>query len=151
MKTLHAAAVMASLALAACNSQPAEEAAPEQDAAAQSAPIPPTPSPIADEIPTSMQGKWGMTPADCEIGRSDAKGLMTVGPTTLEFYESRGELRNIESRGENSLHAEFAFTGEGMEWTRDMTLETLAGDTELVRTETGDDASSEPFRYSKCG
>src|SRR5215212_795465 len=46
------------------------------------------PAPAAT-IPAALQGRWGLSPADCMPGRSDAKGLLIISPGELRFYESR--------------------------------------------------------------
>ena len=87
-------------ALAACNDSPSETAqAPPRDAAETAAPAPPetaSPSPAASTIPAVIQGRWGLTDADCEPGRDDAKGLLTITANELDFYESVGTLDDIK-------------------------------------------------------
>ena len=111
----------------------------------------PTESAAATAIPTAMQGRWGLVAADCEPGRADAKGLLTIGAGKLEFYESVGTLDEIEESAPNSLRASFDFEGEGMEWEREMLLELADDGAVLVRREYGQDAAPGPLRYTKCG
>jgi hypothetical protein len=151
--------VPAVLALAACNdgTQNAEVSDAQATATADDAPAdavgPPTDGPAPDAttaaaIPAAMHGRWGLVPADCTTTMGDDKGLMTVEAQTLRFYESRATLEEVLQSSANSLRGQFAFTGEGMEWQREMSLE-LAGDT-LTRREYGEEASTEPLRYTKC-
>ena len=154
------------LALGAC-SQPAsapEPAASEAvQAASSSEPIvaqteqTPSNTPTASTtgipefgIPTSIQGRWGLVPADCTSTRGDAKGLLIVSATTLTFYESRGTLKRIAARSDTRLRATFAFSGEGMTWTRDELLDVQNGGKTLIRREYGDDAAPGPFKYARC-
>jgi hypothetical protein len=97
-----------------------------------------------------LQGRWGLVPADCTSTRGDGKGLLTVSPGSLKFYESVGKLGAIKTRTDTSLRADFAFSGEGMTWTRDETL-SVSGN-KLTRTERGGDepGSGGPFTYTKC-
>ncbi len=104
----------------------------------------------AEAIPVALRGRWGLTANDCDPSRSDNKGLLTVSADRLEFYESVGELGNIEEARAARIRADFAFTGEGMSWERDMALEVQDGGETLIRREYGDDAAPDPFRYSKC-
>lgn len=154
MKTF-ALPLAALIALAACDSgtpnpeaptatQPADIATPEVSGTASA-------SPVASAIPAAIQGRWGMVPADCEPGRSDAKGLLTISPTRLQFYESVGILTDIGEASDSRIRASFAFTGEGMSWQRDETLELQDNGKTLIRREFGGDAAPGPFRYSKCG
>ena len=147
------------LALAACGEAPDDEGAPEASETAMpvepdggigdgAAPLPQeTPE---EGIPQSLQGRWGLTAADCTSTRGDAKGLLTVSATTLTFYESVGRLGAVENRTRNAIRAEFAFTGEGMTWTRDLALEATDGGETLVRREYGEDAAPGPFEYTRC-
>ena len=84
------------------------------------------------------------------LTRADNKGLLTITPTTLKFYESIGVLGAISERTDTRLRAAFAFEGEGMKWNRDMTLDVQDGGKTLIRREYGDDAAPGPFKYSRC-
>lgn len=99
--------------------------------------------PASTKIPESLHGRWGMVPADCTSTRGDAKGLLTVGADTLTFYESRAKLTKVASADPDRFSGAFAFTGEGQEWTRDVTLG-RQGDT-LTREEEG-----QRFTYKRC-
>jgi hypothetical protein len=155
----------AALALAACQDAPSEETDPMGAESDIAMPVEPDggigdgatpPAGMANgsdvtQIPAAFQGRWGMNANDCDPAQADiAKGLMEVSATQLTFYESVGTLDDVETSGPTSLSAEFDFTGEGMEWERDMTM-TLEddGDT-LIRRESGEDAMPGPQRYTKC-
>lgn len=104
----------------------------------------PVPEPgAAVSIPAQYRGRWGMVAADCEPGRSDAKGLMTIDATTLRFYESRATLKEQRPAIATSFSGLFAFTGEGQSWQKVQTL-TRTGDT-LKRA---DDEGS--YTYTRC-
>ena len=150
-KTLLPAA-FAVLALAACGKSNTDE----PDAAATpgvETPAPPaasdTAAPIA-AIPAALQGRWGMVPADCTSTRGDAKGLLTIDGKTLQFYESVGTLGQVKEHSDTHLRAAFAFTGEGMSWTREEMLDVKDNGKTLVRQEYGEDAQPGPLQYSKC-
>lgn len=100
-------------------------------------------------IPMIFRGSWGMNAADC-AGGAAAKGLLEIDADTVTFYESVGTLGETVSVKPGSLQAVFAFEGEGMEWTREMQLETANDGTELLRRELGDGAMPGEFRYRKC-
>jgi hypothetical protein len=76
--------------------------------------------------------------------------LLEIDATTLRFYESRGTLGDIDKRGVDAIAAEFAFTGEGQTWSRDMTLSLENGGKTLVRRESGEGAAAEPLTYTRC-
>jgi hypothetical protein len=149
-------ALAAALALAAC----APEAPDEQDRA-ERAPIAPAggTDPVAVElaadatgsgIPRALQGRWGLVPADCEPGRADAKGLLVIEDDSLEFYESMAELRQVDERSAGRIRADFAFTGEGISWQREMELVTRDRGETMVRREFGAEAMPEPLEYARC-
>jgi hypothetical protein len=154
----HPIAALAALSLAACN----DTSAPAPPPTASETEVPPREarSPIeppsqgettaAAAIPAAIQGRWGLGPNDCDPSRSDAKGLLTIGPDSLTFYESVGELRDIRERDDSRIRASFAFTGEGMSWTRDEALRVEDGGKALIRQEYGEDGPPGPLRYSRC-
>ena len=99
----------------------------------------------ASRIPAAFVGQWGLTPADCMPNRSDAKGLLTITPGELQFYESRAvPTADVQTDG-SSLSGNFAFTGEGQSWVKYEALK--ANKQVLVRTETDPRAS---LTYAKC-
>ena len=104
-----------------------------------------TATPTQRAIPAALQGRWGMTPADCTSTRGDAKGLLVISETSLRFYESTATpARNVKTAAD-MLSADFDFTGEGQSWTK---FETLKIDADkLIRTESSPMAS---FTYVRC-
>ena len=145
------------LALAGCQ-QKAADPDPETSQPALPVEVSTAPAPAASStagipeggIPVALQGNWGMVPGDCTSTRGDNKGLLRITATTLQFYESLARLGGIKARKENSLTADFEFSGEGMTWNREETL-TVSGQT-LTRTERGSDepGTGGPFTYTKC-
>ena len=121
---------------------PAPSATGEPRGATTPAEAAPTPS---AKIPAALQGRWGLTPADCMPGRSDAKGLLTITADDLRFYESRAVPAEQVDGDANSMDGNFAFTGEGQSWTKYVALKADKG--RLTRTETKPTAS---FSYAKC-
>jgi hypothetical protein len=102
------------------------------------------PEPAAT-IPEALQGRWGLTPADCTSTRGDAKGLLTITAGELRFYESRA-IPTADVHGDaTSISGSFDFTGEGQSWTRFQALDLQKQ--KLVRTESNPPAS---FTYAKC-
>lgn len=145
----------AALALAACSSEKAQPPA-EGEGATQAVASPPASEPAvspaqgSQSIPQEVQGRWGMVPADCTTTRGDDKGLLTIGPETLKFYESQGKLGQIAERSDNRIRATFAFTGEGMEWTHDVVLDVKDGGKTLTRQNFGPDAEPGSYTYKRC-
>lgn len=100
-------------------------------------------------IPTAIQGRWGLTAADCTSTKGDAKGLLTIDATTLRFYESLGKLARVRERDASRIVADYKFIGEGMNWDRLMVLDAQGGDT-LIRRDYGEGAAAGPLRYTRC-
>jgi hypothetical protein len=146
-------AALAALPLAACGES--SEAEPRFEEVETVAPAPPrdTASTLPanqQAIPAPLQGRWALTEGDCTAPRGEAKGLLRIGPEELTFYESVGTIADLEEASANGIRGEFSFTGEGMTWERDITLELQDGGQALVRREHGEGAAPDPFRYSKC-
>jgi hypothetical protein len=114
-------------------------APPANAVAANSAPAP------KGSIPELLQGRWGLTPADCTSSLGDAKGLLVVNSSELRFYESRAVPTANADTTTDSIGGDFNFAGEGQTWTRYESLE-LRQD-KLIRTERNPVAS---FSYARC-
>jgi hypothetical protein len=104
----------------------------------------------AEVIPAALRGRWGLVPADCTSTRGDAKGLLTISDTKLDFYESVGTLRDVVESDESRIVADFDFMGEGQTWERRMTLDAQDDGRTLVRRESGADAMPGALRYTRC-
>ena len=94
-------------------------------------------------FPAQYRGRWGMVRADCTSTRGDAKGLITIGDTTVRFYESLANLKEQRPAIATSFSGLFAFTGEGQKWEKVMTF-TRTGNT-LKRAD-----SDGNFTYTRC-
>lgn len=149
-------AAMAALVLVACQERSTTKMAVDDSSAtgttgtgitasntAAAAPLPTT-------IPAPLQGRWGLVLADCTSTKGDAKGLLTIDSTTLKFYESRGTVAKVMGGGVDSFEADYAFTGEGQEWTR---IEKLALVDGKLRRQTVTQEGQEPgvdLTYLRC-
>jgi len=150
------------LTIAACgkrdpvadNANGAALPAPSKDTTPDPAGLPPAnaTTPASDTstepgatIPAALQGRWGLTPADCTSTRGDAKGLLVVTPDRMTFYESHAvPAVGVETDGD-SISGNFDFTGEGQAWSK---YESLKRERDkLTRTETNPAAS---YTYAKC-
>lgn len=110
------------------------------------APAPPAASQPADSpIPAALQGRWGLTPADCTSALGDAKGLLVVNAGELRFYESRAVPSGDVQTSASSISGTFHFSGEGQTWSRYEALKRSAD--KLTRTESNPAAS---YTYAKC-
>jgi predicted small lipoprotein YifL len=143
------------IALAGCGRS---DPVPAPDAAASAAATPAVALPIAApsssspremaSIPAKLQGRWGLVGPDCTGDPAAAKGLMTVRATDLKFYESRGVLGSVVASGAAGLRAHYAFSGEGMTWTREIDL-SLVGD-RLVRRDADGEMKGQTLSYTRC-
>lgn len=129
----------------AADGKPPATPPPAFPAAASPTGAPPPASATAGQIPAGLQGRWGLTPADCTSALGDAKGLLVVTAGELRFYESRAVPSARAQVYGGSISGNFDFTGEGQRWTRYESLK-RSGD-KLTRTETNPAAS---YTYAKC-
>ena len=104
-------------------------------------------APAATAIPAAFHGRWGMVEGDCTSTRGDAKGLINVTGDTITFYESRARLTRVTQNAPENFTGEFAFTGEGQNWTKSQNLKLTGSSNTLVRSESDPDAS---FTYRRC-
>jgi hypothetical protein len=107
-----------------------------------------TPSPhAANALPASFTGKWALVEGDCDPSRGDNKGLMTVEPAKVSFYESRGTIASLQQVGPTQIDLRLSMNGEGQVWSSDETLTLVDEGRTLVR-DTKSPTSSE--RYQRC-
>lgn len=123
---------------------PPDEMTGSGDAEGNAATVPADES-AATVIPAALQGRWGLAPGDCTSTRGDAKGLMVVEADRLRFYESVAHVARLNEARPDSISGDFSFQGEGMEWSRYMTLQVRDG--KLIRTESEPMAS---YTYARC-
>jgi hypothetical protein len=108
-------------------------------------PAPAVPFRPVGNIPPALQGRWALTPRDCTSTLGDAKGLLIINKDELRFYESRAVPAAGAQTTVDSISGDFAFTGEGQQWTKYEAFELRDG--KLVRTERDPIAS---FTYAPC-
>jgi hypothetical protein len=142
--------MVAALLLVAACSEPAENVPAIENAAGNASvgdprPISQPSGAALDELPAIFRGRWGLLPADCEVGRSDNKGLFTVEPKALVFYESRGVPAKVTQTSPTTVSMDVAFTGEGQTWRKTVRLE--AREDVLVREE---DDPRLSLTYRRC-
>ncbi len=144
--------------LAACSG---ETAAPEPTGTGATTPatsLATEPAPVAtgpnaaptNQIPVALQGRWGLVPGDCTTTRGDDKGLLTVSASNLRHYESVGKLRGVSRATANSISGTFDYTGEGMNWTREVTLSAQNDGKSLDFRDTGSDGPPGHRTYTRC-
>lgn len=107
----------------------------------------PPSTPASHAIPVPFQGRWGLVPGDCGPDASIAKGLMVVDGGSLRFYESVAKPVTVATPTPTQMEGRFAFSGEGQQWNRDMSLRLEGAGDQLVRTERDPTAT---YRYKRC-
>jgi hypothetical protein len=123
-------------------------AANSTDASLKGLPVPqPSAHALAYEIPVSFVGRWGMAPGDCDPDNMANKGLLTISPDKLVFYESKGIVNKIAKHSPYDITLELDMTGEGQSWTSTTHLVLDAASTQLVRSEATSPAT---YRYQRC-
>lgn len=101
-------------------------------------------------IPSALHGRWALKPDDCAQAGGLATGVLTITAKSMRFYETVAEPAKVLQQTPTLIRAQFAFSGEGVSWDREQSLELTGGNDTLVRQEYGMDAPTEPFTYSKC-
>ena len=164
-----ASAALIALALTACNRNPTDNIAIDNDAASPTAngvlPADAATQPDArtmnaenaaasatgsNLIPTAFRGRWGLAPADCTSTKGDAKGLLTIADTRLTFYESKGTFVKMLGATATSFDARYSFMGEGQTWKRTERLKLVDG---KLQRRTDAEPGQEPpvnLTYSRC-
>lgn len=122
---------------------PPDETVTNEVSASGNAAVPAPPDANSAAIPAQYHGRWGMVPADCTSTRGDNKGLITIGDTTVRFYEAVATLKEQRPAIATSFSGLFAFTGEGQKWEKVMTF-TRTGDMLKRAEEAG------TFTYRRC-
>ena len=97
-----------------------------------------------------MRGRFGLVPADCVTTRGDDKGLITLTAGRIRFYESVARLVEVREQERDRLRGRFAYSGEGMEWSRDAALALKDGGRTLILQEFGEDAVPGPQTFTRC-
>lgn len=105
--------------LIGCSPKPAEQTDARHPAIA---PAPP------GAIPQDLQGRWALTPADCDPARGDVRGLLTIGEDALAFGVSPqtvdrvivrpGRVAFDTSDGVASRRVQFRVSPDGRQLTR---------------------------------
>ncbi len=148
------------LALAGCSRSSKDQPEPSPTANAPVEDIAsdmPSPEPSStqaavpqDAIPPALLGRWGLVKADCTSQAGDAKGLLTVSSTRLQFYESVADLTHVTIAKADAFTGDFNFSGEGQSWKLQVALHTPDGGLTMIRKDTGPDAMPQALTYSKC-
>jgi hypothetical protein len=114
MRTLLPAAAL-TMFLVACS--PGEEAAPAPAPAPAPTPAPaqkPAVSAISVTAPPAFQGEWNADLSACGGGGDESR--LIIGPDTIRFYESQGEISATRLEAEDRLAIEAMMSGEGETW-----------------------------------
>ena len=85
----------------------------------------------SDTIPDSYQGIWDVSQEACSEKFSDMR--LAINPTTVEYWESSGELIEIIESKHISLVAKFKMIGEGEIWENIVTYFIFSEGTTLVQ------------------
>ncbi|MEN2786628.1 hypothetical protein ACFOKI_01990 [Sphingomonas qilianensis] len=98
------------------------------------------------QLPPMFEGRWGLTPADCDVARSDTKGLLVIRGSNLTFYTASADAKVIAGPSRYQVVADLTFTGKDAPAPRRDQLALTAANTVLQRTEPG----GQSYRYERC-
>ena len=71
-------------------------------------------SAISITAPPAFQGEWNADLAACGGGGHESR--LTIGPDTIGFYESQGQISATRLAGDGRLAIEAMMSGEGETW-----------------------------------
>jgi hypothetical protein len=159
MRRLMPLCLIPALALGACDNNDAPDVNEAQAEAVidnvQQAPERNVPRglPISEEraappgaLPPQFEGRWGITPADCDVARSDTRGLLVIRASTLTFHAASATAKVIGGPSRYKVIADLTFSGKGAVPTRRDQLELTSAGTVLQRSE----PSGKTYRYERC-
>lgn len=136
-----AVAIMACVALAGCSPGGREHDRDDVQLAADGTPIPgatPTPAlPRPEMFLTSFAGRWGVTPADCDISRGDTGGVLEIRGDTLILNGSTGRIARISAARPETIMIDVAMKQGKRRWTGRLKLSLMLGGTRMEQTGPG--------------
>ena len=94
-------------------------------------------------IPAAFRGEWNDPITDCGAGRSDMR--LRIGPNTVRFYESGGEVRRIVRHNAKAITVLASYSGEGEVWDR-VDRFVLSGSGNELSAKTGQDEGVVRYR-----
>ena len=143
---------LAVLALAACSQEADEAPAPEEtmmpvepDGGIGDGAGPPQ-AVVADTIPQDFLGVWDYVEGTCDPA-SDLR--VEIGPRSMQFYESHGEVTRIEVDSPQRIVVSLAMEGEGEKWQMARKF-TLSDDGLTLTPEAVNEEQFEPMPLKKC-
>jgi len=94
----------------------------------------------------AFEGRWGLTPGDCDLSQGARSGSLHILKNQLDFYESGGTIERVVAATPNNATIDVALKAGDRRWLDRMNLKLLAGGTRLLRTE----PNGTKFRYTRC-
>lgn len=160
--------IAAALALAGCHKPPTNPPAPKlshQDEQAEAAidtavaantlaamqtglPVPkPMAAALKYALPPAFDGRWGITKADCDYNKLSRTGLLTIDSSTLNFYQSKANVMEIDRHSPYDVTVRLRIKGPGQGWSRVTEFKLDAAGTQLVRIAR---SPARIYRYRRC-
>lgn len=90
-----------------------------------------------EAVPDVFLGLWAGAPSDCGHDDHSDEMMMTITPSEIRFYESAGEIINIEIHGPSEITVRLELWGEGESWEEELRL-TVSQKGKLLQTESRD-------------
>lgn len=105
------------------------------------------PQPVrSDTIPAAFVGVWDHAKGACD---PNSEARMEIGPKTVGFYESHGEVTGVEVDSPEQIVVSLAMEGEGETW-QNATMYTLGADGKQLTTSSVNGEQYEPLTLKKC-
>ena len=101
----------------------------------------------ADAIPATFRGVWDHAEGTC-MASSDLR--MDIGADDIEFYESMGEVTDVEVVGPDEIVVSLDMEGEGEQWTTRTRYTLSQGGERLTPMDADQEDSYEPMVRKRC-
>lgn len=131
--------VLCALAVAACSSEPQDDALAPVATPTPTPNVRPSAAPTAAantaSLPATVVGTWAVEVKDC----ADGSGLtrVRIAPTQFRFYESVADVRGVTILPDGVIAADVTLTGEGMTEPHSYDLHVSTDGQTLKRVEGG--------------
>lgn len=98
-------------------------------------------------VPERFRGVWDTAESGCE---PNSLMRLEIGERVVHFYESRGEVTDVESTGDGAIVVSLAMEGEGDKWTMKRRLTLSADGATLTQHAAEGEQAFDPVPLTRC-
>ncbi len=93
------------------------------------------------------EGRWGRTPADCDLSNDDRRGTLKIEKGRVDYYAAGGPIERIVAKTPTSITLVLRMTGFGQASLVRTTYTLQVAGTRLLRTDASPPAR---IQYTRC-